>query len=188
MILGDKAAETAWFWARVERHGAEACWPWVGGTHRSGYGQFKAGGQTFKAHRVALALTTGGVEWRSAERGARGQIVLHACDNRRCCNPAHLRVGTQRDNMRECSQRGRIGRGATHGRVKLTAAQVAEIKQLQADGVIGNPGRGWSRDVREGRTMSLATVGKRYGVSGKTIEQVLRRRAWVGVGEPHARE
>lgn len=172
------------FWAKVSRRGDHECWPWMGCIHKSGYGHFKQKGECFKAHRVAYALTFGTISWKTGMRGPRGVIVMHQCDNRRCCNPAHLIMGTQRDNMVDCSRKQRIGHGASHGHVKLTDDDVAVIKAMQAQGIIGRPGRGWNRSTRDGATLSLAAVGRRFGVSGKTIEQVVRRRAWVGVGEP----
>lgn len=173
------------FWSRVARGAENECWLWQAGVHKaSGYGHFKHQGQCYKAHRVAYALTFGGMEWTTGRRGSRGLLVLHKCDNRRCVNPSHLFLGSQMDNMRDCSWKGRIGHAGTHGLVKLTSADVAAIKLMQAEGRIGQSGRGWNRDVRSGKTMSLATVGAQFGVSGKTIEQVLRRRSWVGVGEP----
>lgn len=172
------------FWSRVAKSTPDACWVWTGGVHGSGYGHFKHAGQCFKAHRVSYALTFGGIEWTTGRRGSRGLLVLHKCDNRSCVNPAHLFLGSQKDNMRDCAWKERIGHGERHGHVKLTAEDVTEIKAMAAQGLIGQPGRGWNKDVREGRTLSLATVGRKFGVSGKTIEQVLARRAWVGVGEP----
>ncbi len=37
-----------------------------------------------------------------------GFWVLHHCDNRRCIRPAHLYLGTNADNMRDCAARGRL--------------------------------------------------------------------------------
>lgn len=177
--------DAQWFWAKVERRGDDECWPCLQVHKASGYGQLRYKRQQYKAHRVAYALTFGQIEWGTGKKGAQGLLVLHRCDNRRCCNPKHLFLGTQKDNMLDCSQKQRIQHGVTGNNTKLTLEQVAEIKRMQAAGRIGKPGRGWSREVRSGEQMSLATVGKMFGVSGKTIEQLLRRRAWKDAGEPN---
>lgn len=170
------------FWKRVARGSESECWPWLGGVHKSGYGQFKYQGGTYKAHRVAYALALGGLEWGTGRKGSRGIIVLHSCDNRACCNPSHLRLGTQRENIRDAVAKRRMAHGTDHHLAKLTASQVAEIKAMARDGLISRRGRGWFRKGGVS-TISMREVGARYGVSGKTIEQVLAGRAWVGVGE-----
>jgi hypothetical protein len=35
------------------------------------------------------------------------RVVRHSCNTPACINPAHLRVGTQRDNMQDMIQAGR---------------------------------------------------------------------------------
>lgn len=88
-----------WFWEKVDRSGGpRACWPWLGAStdpkrgKNGTYGRCRAWGTQTTAHRVALALHLG--------RDIRdGLFVLHSCNNPPCCNPAHLREGTHKDNM-----------------------------------------------------------------------------------------
>lgn len=65
----------------------------------SGYGVFKirgdAGRKKYKAHRVSLGVFSPFV------------YVLHRCDVRACVNPAHLYVGTHKQNMEDVAKRGR---------------------------------------------------------------------------------
>lgn len=97
------------FWERVPVAGPDQCWEWMGAkTGRDGYG--RVGGQ--RAHRVSWEIANG----RPIPEGL---IVLHSCDNPPCVNPRHLSVGTNTDNMRDASAKGRLknGRGeATHCR------------------------------------------------------------------------
>src|SRR5262245_15962768 len=102
------------FWSRVERKEKDECWFWKGKVHRTGYGEIRFGRKVYKAHRVAYALGRGELALSSGERGARGVIVLHTCDNRSCCNPDHLVLGTQADNMRDACEKARMGHGGRH--------------------------------------------------------------------------
>jgi hypothetical protein len=73
------------------------------------------------AHRVAFERVNGPIP--------DGMMVLHSCDNRRCINPAHLRLGTHDDNMRDRLDRGRTAKGERHGRAKLTDEQAEYIRR-----------------------------------------------------------
>lgn len=108
------------FWSKVDRGGPGECWPWKGATvkNRRGlrYGKFRLAGKSVLAHRFALA------------RRAMSSVpqALHSCDNTLCCNPAHLRSGTQSENMREARDKGRLTildrRNAANGRFLKTGA------------------------------------------------------------------
>jgi hypothetical protein len=94
------------FWALVDRSGE--CWEWRGGRYLNGYGRFRLNNprRMTGAHRVAYELTHGPVP--------DGLLVLHGCDNRACCRPDHLRVGTAGDNIRDALSRGRVKVGPDH--------------------------------------------------------------------------
>jgi hypothetical protein len=158
------------FWARVDRSpGPAGCWPWRGrrldGPHVSiPWGARAALG----AHVVAFILTYGHV--------LPGVVIRHRCDHPPCCNPRHLTVGTKADNIRDAQQRGRLCTGATHwthrqperlargeraAHAKLTAAQVTMIRTAYAAG--GG---------------SLNALALQYGVSKKTVLNIVHRRVW----------
>ena len=86
------------FWSKVTKveHG---CWTWG---NRANYGVFTAKGRTFLAHRVAMELS-GRLTDRSLQ-------VCHSCDNPPCCNPDHLWLGTNNDNIRDKMAKGRCSR------------------------------------------------------------------------------
>ncbi|MGI4871493.1 MAG: HNH endonuclease signature motif containing protein [Janthinobacterium lividum] len=90
------------FWEKVNKApglGRDGdCWEWMAACHQGGYGQFRYYNDTL-AHRAAYQLTHGPI--------LSDLWVLHNCDNRRCVNPAHLRLGTPQDNVNDMMERGR---------------------------------------------------------------------------------
>jgi len=135
--------EEARFWSKVDRSGGpESCWPWVCGKDTKGYGCCRIGPRKQTcAHRVSWQISRGDIP--------PGLLVCHRCDNPPCCNPAHLFLGTNTDNMRDCSAKGRIPkgdshhtrtrpelvpRGSTHSSAKLTEADVVCIRKMLASG------------------------------------------------------
>jgi hypothetical protein len=98
------------FWAKVDKRGPDECWEWQAALTRGGYGTFvvtKSPKRMARAHRFAWELTHG--------EEPKGLHVCHQCDNPLCVNPAHLWLGTNQDNMRDCADKGRAAhQGQTH--------------------------------------------------------------------------
>lgn len=115
------------FWAKVDKSGA--CWEWRGARNRNGYGDFWIdANQRVRAHRFAFEATFGWI--------LPGYVVMHKCDNPGCVRPAHLLLGTHRDNVVDMLRKGRaVGNKPGHsGRIKLTAEQVVAIRARYAAG------------------------------------------------------
>lgn len=75
------------------------CWEWQGNLDRYGYGIFKLGNKSYKAHRYSYELYNGSFE--------QSFHVLHCCDNPKCVNPEHLFLGTNQDNIQDKVNKGR---------------------------------------------------------------------------------
>lgn len=106
------------FWERVLCGADELCWPWRLKVNRDGYGIYSMAGSRVLAHRIAWASKNG------ADLPA-GMVVMHTCDNPRCCNPAHLKLGTQTENIRDRDAKGRTPRGRAPMDQKPAPAAVA---------------------------------------------------------------
>jgi hypothetical protein len=83
------------FWRRVDEAGE--CLVWTGSLRKDGYGRFSMNNTIYRAHRVSFFLTNG--FWPL--------VCMHLCDNPSCVNPLHLLDGTQKDNLRDMSAKGR---------------------------------------------------------------------------------
>lgn len=146
------------FWSKVDTsRGMFACWLWTDGCNRDGYGKFGWRGKWRFAHRIMWELMRGDIG---------KQRVLHQCDNPRCCNPSHLFLGTQQDNIRDMINKGRSNRvkGERSPFHKLTEQQVREIRQRYIPHIV-----------------SLRRLAREYSVSDMTISGIVNRSKWKAV-------
>jgi hypothetical protein len=79
------------FWPRVAVGGADDCWLWLGHLNSHGYGQIRAYGTRYSAHRLSYMLVRGTIP--------DGLVLDHLCRNRACANPLHLEAVTNRTNV-----------------------------------------------------------------------------------------
>jgi uncharacterized protein YerC len=158
-------ASTAWrqrqnltyaarFWARVRQ--GKNCWLWQGGVNMGGYGKVRYFKRNELAHRVAYLLTYG------ADSIPADRHVMHRCDERLCCRPEHLSLGTPRENIEDCVRKGRNARGSRNGASRLTEAEVRAILAAYPD-----------------RTYDA--LAAEYGVSKFAIGRIIRGTGWQNV-------
>lgn len=132
---------------------ATGCMEWNGAINKDGYAACNAYG-LFKSqalHREVHRLSTGETP----------EVVMHACDNRKCVNPAHLLSGTHETNLLDKVTKNRQAKGEANGRSKLTAADVLRIRAR------------WDTEKP-----TYKTLGDAFGVSKATIQRVLAGTHW----------
>jgi hypothetical protein len=125
------------------------------------YGRFYiTAKQPIAAHRYAYLIYNGITVIEN------NLLVLHKCDNPRCCNPNHLYLGTQKENARDREERNRGNRpvGSKQYNAKLSEELVKQIRL----------------ERKEKRTTYLA-FAKRYNVSPSTIDAAINGRRWKSV-------
>ena len=79
------------YWSKVEKRRGDSCWLWTGYKQPNGYGLFSLNGKDEYAHRISHELRNGPIE--------NGYVIDHTCHVTACCNPAHLRVVTNKQNQ-----------------------------------------------------------------------------------------
>lgn len=101
------------------------CWEWGHAIHSNGYGEFRHPSNKFHyAHRFFYEFFI--------EKIPKGTVIDHLCRNRKCCNPYHLEVVTQKENIR----RGR-GNGGVLMPEEFKGVPLKKWKEIRPDLVIG---------------------------------------------------
>lgn len=138
------------------------CFLWLGSVAEQGYGLFPMPGSGGYAHRAALLLSIG------PSTSPRRTYALHSCDNRLCVNERHLRWGTQKENIAEARDRGRIRlpglRGEDHSRARCTEAQISQALEMVAGG------------------LTRVAAARAVGITAGTLYQAASGRSWKHLG------
>jgi HNH endonuclease len=143
------------FWSKVNKSGVDDCWNWISSVKdKDGYGRMKIRPKHYRAHRLAYALNKN-IAIEEVKLN-----ILHSCDNPSCCNPKHLREGTEKENTKDMIDRGRqIQIGEGHNKAKLRDDQIIAIRNMA--------GKILHRQ--------LAAL---YGVHQTTIERIVGNKMW----------
>ena len=113
------AERANWLIDMVRTGDRSVCWEWPFSKYATGYGSVSYKGRTVLTHRLACELDGRPI--------GDGLVTRHLCNNPPCCNPAHLKEGTQSENLADMIWSGRSTRGTKNTQAKLTAQQVLEI-------------------------------------------------------------
>ena len=151
------------FWAKVSIGDENACWDWQAFTNKNGYGWMYLDKKSGPTHRVS-AMLHGLIDSLASPLH-----VLHKCDNRKCCNPAHLFVGTNADNVADRVVKGRSKGlsqyGETNGMSKLTDVQVGQIRGLYFAAAFSQSQLAKQYGVRQSHISRVVNGVRRGGVS-----------------------
>lgn len=158
LIVSDN--ERRAFWGRVTRDG-EGCWEWRGLCHPNGYGRVCNGRlRGDYAHRAAWMLAN--------ERTIPdGMCVCHTCDNPPCCNPSHLWLGTQTENIADRQAKGRT---CTWTKVRPPTAKFSDEEALAIRAEYAAGG------------ISMARLGAKHGTTACVVYRIVSGKGYRFVG------
>lgn len=154
--MRSKSKNLRWLEAMVFGVWPDGCVQWPFAARSSGYGSIFLKGVRTTSHRVACEMAYG-------PPPLPGMHAAHSCNNRGCCNPAHLRWATVKENHADKISDGTLVRGEKCHTAQLTESSVREIRRLCHGGV------------------SDRVVARSYGVSRATIYRVRKRVCWAWV-------
>ena len=129
--------------------GLYSCWPYIGKRkHRDGYGYPKRNQKAILAHRWSY-------EHHYQVSLTPDIVVRHTCDNPLCCNPLHLLLGSQADNIKDMHERKRWKPGKHP--LTISNTTIEKILLLRRQG------------------LSQDKIAKQIGCSQPTVGKYLRR-------------
>jgi hypothetical protein len=152
-------------WDRIDMSaGPDGCWPWRGRVgYRDGYGRFG----DWLVHRRVWFEVNGPIP--------EGMLICHHCDNRPCCNPKHLFLGTQADNLADMVAKGRSASGDRSGARRhperlWRGSQIPQSKVTEAD----------VPDIRARAAAgeSQRSIGLSHGLTQGAVWSIVQRRTW----------
>jgi hypothetical protein len=140
------------FWAKVRIASDDECWEWSGARNAKGYGVkrnavARGKAENIQAHRMSWIVFNSEVP--------DGLLVLHRCDNPSCVNPAHLFLGTHKDNMDDKMSKGR-GVAPPLSPLKFTPEQCDQIR------------------VMHGVGQSMRAIAREFNTTHSVVRRVLR--------------
>lgn len=136
------------------------CWNWKFYRTDDGYGRLSYKGKLRLAHRLSKYLY-GEISWKTFKDS--NVVAMHLCDNPPCIRPDHVRMGTQRENIKDRVSKGRCTRGERKWSAKVTESQVREIRNMRTAGI------------------DFPIIAQKFKISPVTVKQIVYRRKWKHV-------
>ncbi len=140
-----------------ERHIAvteTGCWIWIASKATTGYGDFRAFGKHYTAHTASYMAHNGPIE--------NNLHVMHKCDIKLCCNPNHLTVGTNLDNIMDSVQKNRR-KGIARNRPKQLTYVKTSIEQKQK-----------AINYMNEHNLTLTQVSRIFNIARSTLSDYLK--------------
>jgi len=142
----------------------EECWEWLGAKDGGGYGAYGSPHLSEnKSHRIMWEMYYGKIPLDDVGNTL---YVLHKCDNSSCCNPGHLFLGTNKDNMKDKVKKERQSRlfGLRNGRSIMNREKVINLRQLYST-----------------RKYSYKALVKLFGISQSQVARIIKNQSWSWV-------
>lgn len=128
------------------------CWLYNGSTGKDGYARFRYDGKYKVVHRFIYETFYGPLK--------KEQLCCHKCDVRNCINPAHIFIGSSKDNLQDMVKKGRSLTGEKNHKCRIKEDDINKIIEM--------------RKNKE----TLESIGKKFEVTKHAIYSILNGRTW----------
>ena len=156
------------FWDKVDVKENNECWNWKA-VKSGNYGMFWYKNKMVLSHRMAYALEHNNLSIINHNKNYHKnnnnfECVLHHCDNPLCCNPNHMYIGNNKDNINDKVTRKRSQKmiGSLNGHSKITEQDVINIR----------------KEYIPRKNGGLKTIAEKYGISVTNIHDIIKRKIW----------
>lgn len=156
------------FWEKVNIKTNKECWEWKG-VLSGNYGMFWFEGTMVLAHRMSYAIHYDDMSIINHtksyhENNNEFDCILHHCDNPKCCNPNHLYIGNNKDNIHDKVIRNRAQRlhGDLNGNSKLSEQDVINIRS----------------EYISRKNGGVVAIAKKYKISSTNVHDIIKRKIW----------
>lgn len=145
-------------WSKINVGSKDECWIWKGAKTTAGYGVLRVNYKPRYTHRLMWML-------HNKTNIPKKDCICHSCDNPPCCNPAHLFLGSQADNLKDARDKGKMemARGINHHATELSEDDIRQIRYL-------------------GQTkMTHKDIGERFGTTRMSVNDIIHKRTWAHI-------
>lgn len=132
----------------------------------------------FRMHRVSYQVFTD-VDLKISD------VICHKCDNPKCINPAHLFLGTHKDNSDDKVLKNRQAKGTQNGRYKHGIYTKENKMFIKLNPKVNTSGRLLTKEVVlnivdriKNSELSLKAISEELNISYSTIRDISSRRVY----------
>lgn len=95
----------------------------------------------------------------------KGKVIRHLCNNSWCVNVNHLKIGTQKDNVKDMIVSGRSNKGKSNIKIQGSKNVMSKLNEKQVKEI-------YLSDLPN------AQLSKMYGVSKTNISYIKNKKQW----------
>jgi hypothetical protein len=162
--IGKSIQETEYrLYSYIDKDNIDGHHLWTAARDTAGYGRFSWNGKLISVHKFIL-------EQKIGRKLVPGEVARHTEGHqyfKHCCNPEHLLIGTQKQNIQDAIEEGTLKIGQKHYRTELNDEVVKDIKILLS------------------KNVSAKEIRDKYSISTKALSFIKMGLTWKHIPWPN---